>query len=73
MRTYDKLNDFLKLKWEAVLPYKKVAIEIWEMMKVKEGMRWLLNLDIFEEKVDEDSKSVNTMKNAYMKAQKEGA
>lgn len=68
MRTYDKLNDFLKGKREAVLPYKKVAIEIREMMKVREGMRRLLRLDIFEDKADEDSKSVNTMKNAYLKA-----
>jgi hypothetical protein len=67
MRTYDKLNDFLKAKREAVLPYKKVAVEIREMMKVREGMRKLLNLDIFEGKED-DSKSVNTMKNAYLKA-----
>jgi len=35
MRTYDKLYDFLKSKWEAVLPYKAVASEIWDLMKVR--------------------------------------
>jgi len=73
MRTYDKLNDFLKQKREAVIPFKKVAIEVRELMKVREGMRRLLNLDIFDEIEEEDNKSVKSMKNAYLKAQKEGA
>jgi len=58
--TYDKLHEFLKTKREAVLPYKTVSIEIRELMKVREGMRRLLNLDIFEDK-DDDNKSVNTV------------
>lgn len=68
MRTYDKLNDFLKSKREPVLNYKKVATEIREVMKVKEGMRALLNIDLFTEAID-DAKSSKSVKNAYMKAQ----
>jgi len=35
MRTYDKLYDYLKSKREAVLPYKEVACEIRDLMKVR--------------------------------------
>lgn len=68
MRTYDKLYDYLKSKWEAVLPYKEVACEIRDLMKVKDGLRVLLHIDLFDWN-DDDAKSektMNTMKNAYL-------
>lgn len=70
MRTYDKLYDYLKSKREAVLPYKEVACEIWDLMKVKDGLRVLLHIDLFDWN-DDDAKSektMNTMKNAYLQA-----
>lgn len=71
MRTYDKLYDYLKSKREAVLPYKEVACEIRDLMKVRQGLRVLLHIDYFDGP-DEENKSEKTMQNAYMKAQKEG-